>query len=85
MKLALATFSTALVLATGASAMVGNYERAVNEAPASSDYFTTGMEEVKPNTASTSPGAEYNNGENKSITVFSNREDAGKFFGAAAR
>ncbi|UYV37643.1 hypothetical protein N4R57_00535 [Rhodobacteraceae bacterium D3-12] len=84
MKLTIATLATAALFATGASAMVGTYERAVNEAPASSSLFTTGEQEVVSNTASTSPGAEYNNGEAKVITVFEN-DNAGQFMGAAAR
>lgn len=85
MKLTLAVLSTTALLATGASAMVGNYERAVNNADASSALFTTGMEEVKPDTDLASPGAEWRDGDTKTITVFSNKEDAGQFFGAAAR
>lgn len=85
MKLAIAAFSTALVLASGASAMVGPYERAVEEPSAASDLFTTGTQDVKASTTSTSPAAEWNNGEAKKITVFSTNGNSDAFFGAAAR
>ncbi len=86
MKLAIAAFSTALVLATGASAMVGPYERAVNDAANNSDLITTGMQEAKASNQSTSPQAEWSNGEVKEITVFSTKDEAGRqHFGAGAR
>lgn len=86
MKLAIAAFSTALVLATGASAMVGPYERAVDNAPGDSSLFTTGAQDVKDNSVSTSPQAEWNNGEDKGITVFStSSEGERQHFGVSGR
>ncbi|WP_372675088.1 hypothetical protein [Aquicoccus sp.] len=70
MKLALATLATTIALATGASAMVGPYERAVNENQAG--LFTQGAQaRTGVETQSNSPNAEYAVGNEKQVTVFS--------------
>ncbi len=77
MKLAFATLATIIALATGASAMVGPYERAVNENE--SRLFTEGAQaRTGVETTSTSPQAEYAVGGEKQITVFPADADAGR-------
>lgn len=72
MKLALAAFGTALVIASSASAMIGPYERAVNDVNSASQLFTTGDAEInRASSNATSPEAEWNGGETQTITVFS--------------
>ncbi len=72
MKLAIAAFGTAMILATGASAMVGPYERAVND-PANAQLFTSGMEGFGPASDSASPQAVWSNGKAAEVTVFSTK------------
>ena len=86
MKLVIAAFSTALVLATSASAMIGPYERAVDDPAATADLFTTGAQDVTATGSSTSPEADWNNGEAKTRSVFSTKGDSSdQHFGANAR
>ena len=73
MKLAIAAFSTALVLATGASAMIGPYERAVDQPDVAGHLFTDGAQDNRASSTSSSPAADWNNGEVKNVTVFSTK------------
>ena len=84
MKLSIAAFGTALVLATSASAMVGPYERAVENPEAAMHLFTTGSGDYeKAGNRSTSPEADWTGEDAKKVTVFSS--DAPAQIGAAAR
>ncbi len=69
MKLALATLATTIALATGASAMVGPYERAVNENE--TGLFTQGAQaEASTTSHSNSPAVGFTRDGDKQITVF---------------
>lgn len=88
MKLAIAAFGTALVLATGASAMIGPYERAVNDPATAEQLSTTGAgayDRIQSDSAS--PEGDWANGEDKKLTVFpaSNTADDTDHFGVNAR
>ncbi|KAA0909931.1 hypothetical protein FLO80_19480 [Aquicoccus porphyridii] len=85
MKLALTALATTIALATGASAMVGPYERAVNDNQAG--LFTQGAQtQTGVETQSDSPEADYAIGGEKQITVFSaNASDTRSFNGYEGR
>jgi len=89
MKLAIATLAASLSLATAASAMIGPYERAVDDPATHAALFTTG--EAGPASVaeggSASPEAVWTNGEAASVTVVSTKGQAYPMdhFGASAR
>ncbi len=67
MKLAFATLATTIALATGASAMVGPYERAVNENQ--EGLFTEGQEaQARSESQSNSPAVAHTG--NGKVTIF---------------
>ncbi len=79
MKLELATLATTIALATGASAMVGPYERAVNEDE--SGLFTQGAEARASTTShSDSPVLGFTRDGVKQVTLFSADADAERQF-----
>ena len=86
MKLAIAAFGTALVLATSASAMIGPYERAVENPEAAMHLFTTGSGDYEQVASrSTSPEADWNDGQERKVTHFPNAADGDQHFGVNAR
>lgn len=78
MKLAIASFSTALVLATGASAMIGPYERAVTGATVDESLFTQGKQEVVAPKDTASPAYIWSDGQPRDVTVFSTKDEASR-------
>ncbi|MDU8927606.1 hypothetical protein RXV86_09440 [Alisedimentitalea sp. MJ-SS2] len=77
MKLAIAAFGTALVLATSASAMIGPYERAVEDPAAATHLFTTGNDTVDQTASvSNSPESDWTGDDIKKVTVFSTNAPA---------
>ena len=86
MKLAIAAFGTALVLATSASAMIGPYERAVEDPAAASHLFTTGNGTVERGVSrSTSPEADWADGNVRKVTTFSTSVGDDENIGVNAR
>ncbi|MCF3595279.1 hypothetical protein LZG00_14880 [Rhodobacteraceae bacterium LMO-12] len=71
MKLAIAAFSTALVLATSASAMIGPYERAVIDPTVENGLFTRGEQKTVETKEVASPAYSWNAGQPQEVTVFS--------------
>ncbi|WP_137702662.1 hypothetical protein [Marimonas lutisalis] len=70
MKTAFAAFGTALVLATSASAMVGPYERAINDKAAMGQLGSGMLETVEVRTQPASPNADWRASGEKTVTVF---------------
>ena len=70
MKLAIAAFSTALVLATGASAMIGPYERAIDQALANGDLTSGTQAVVEVRSAPSGPNVEWSADGEKAVTLF---------------
>ena len=76
MKLALATISTALVLGTSASAMIGPYERAVADATVKNGLFTRGEQQTVESSDVSSRAFNWNNGQPRDVTVFPTKDDS---------
>lgn len=70
MKLTIAAFSTALAFATGASAMIGPYERAVIDPTVENGLFTRGEQKTVETRDVASPAFRWNDGEPRDVTVF---------------
>ncbi|MEZ5716111.1 MAG: hypothetical protein R3D85_13660 [Paracoccaceae bacterium] len=71
MKLAIAAFATTLALASGASAMVGTYERAVDSPTDNTHLFTMGESQaVRVSDRVSSPEADWNASGKVNVTVF---------------
>lgn len=71
MKLAFAALATTLALASGASAMIGPYERAVNEPANHVSLFTEGeVRTVTTADRSTSPESNWTASGTAKVTVF---------------
>ncbi|MDU8927605.1 hypothetical protein RXV86_09435 [Alisedimentitalea sp. MJ-SS2] len=86
MKLAIAAFGTALVLASGASAMVGPYERAVDAPDAAQHLFTTGSGDYEQaNSRSHSPEADWYDGQERKVTQFTTSVEQNQLKGVNAR
>ena len=72
MKLAIATFSAALVLATSVSAMVGPYERAINEQTNSGELVSGTQTTVDVSNVPAAPSADWSANGEKTITIYYN-------------
>ncbi|WP_322867802.1 hypothetical protein U5922_017265 [Aquicoccus sp. G2-2] len=70
MKLAIATFATALITATAASAMVTEYDRNIDNLAVSGELMSGQQKTVDVSTQPTSPASEWRANGEKSVTVF---------------
>lgn len=70
MKLALATFATALVLATSASAMIGPYERETDAKLADGELVSGSQTTVQVSTIPSGPSIDWAADGKKSVTIF---------------
>jgi len=70
MKLAIASFSTALLLATSASAMTGPYERMINAQVAAGELVSGEQETIEVTTTPSGPSVDWSESGEKSVTVF---------------
>ena len=76
MKLAITSFSTALLLATSASAMTGPYERMINAQVAAGELTAGVQETIEVTTTPSGPSVDWSESGEKSVTVFeSNAKD----------
>ncbi|MEZ5716110.1 MAG: hypothetical protein R3D85_13655 [Paracoccaceae bacterium] len=84
MKLAFAALATTFALASGASAMIGTYERAVDNPTDNTHLFTMGeSQKVTVQDRSNSPEGTF--GDDKHVTVFQSDANLAPLLGAYGR